>query len=58
LPFPKLVLALAFAGAARGPGIENAVIAIAITSWPPYARLARAETMTVRTLGLHRRRAA
>ncbi|WFU08808.1 ABC transporter permease [Rhizobium sp. CB3090] len=47
LAFPKLVLALAFAGA-LGPGIENAIIAIAITSWPPYARLARAETMTVR----------
>ena len=31
-----------------GPGRENAVIAIAITSWPPYARIARAETLTVR----------
>ena len=47
LAFPKLVLALAFV-AALGPGIENAVIAIAITSWPPYARIARAETLTVR----------
>jgi peptide/nickel transport system permease protein len=47
LAFPKLILALAFV-AALGPGIENAVIAIAITSWPPYARIARAETMTVR----------
>ncbi|HZF79612.1 MAG TPA: ABC transporter permease, partial [Rubrivivax sp.] len=41
------VLALAFV-AALGPGIENAVIAIAITSWPPYARIARAETLTLR----------
>ena len=47
LAFPRLVLALAFV-AALGPGIENAVLAIAITSWPPYARLARAETLTVR----------
>src|SRR5688500_3930371 len=47
LAFPKLVLALAFA-AALGPGIENAVLAIALTSWPPYARIARAETLTVR----------
>jgi peptide/nickel transport system permease protein len=47
LAFPKLVLALAFV-AALGPGIENAIIAIAITSWPPYARIARAETLTVR----------
>jgi len=47
LAFPRLVLALAFVSA-LGPGIENAVIAIAITIWPPYARIARAETLTVR----------
>ena len=47
LAFPRLILALAFV-AALGPGIENAVIAIAITSWPPYARVARAETLTLR----------
>jgi peptide/nickel transport system permease protein len=47
LAFPRLILALAFV-AALGPGIENAVIAISITSWPPYARIARAETLTVR----------
>ncbi len=47
LAFPKLILALAFV-AALGPGIENAIIAIAISSWPPYARIARAETITIR----------
>ena len=47
LAFPRLILALAFV-AALGPGIENAIIAIAITAWPPYARLARAETLAVR----------
>ena len=47
LAFPRLVLALAFA-AALGPGINNAVVAIALTTWPPDARLARAETMTRR----------
>jgi peptide/nickel transport system permease protein len=47
LSMPKLVLALAFA-AALGPGIRNAVIAIAITTWPAYARIARAETLTWR----------
>jgi peptide/nickel transport system permease protein len=46
LAFPRLILALAFA-AALGPGIENAVIAIALTSWPAYARIARSETMTI-----------
>jgi peptide/nickel transport system permease protein len=47
LAFPSLILALAFV-AALGPGIGNAVIAIALTSWPPYARIARAETLTIR----------
>ncbi|MCW2235713.1 nickel transporter permease [Azospirillum canadense] len=47
LAFPKLILALAFVSA-LGPGIENAIIAIAITSWPPYTRIARAETITIR----------
>jgi len=47
LAFPRLVLALAFVAALK-PGITSAVIAIALTAWPPYARLARAETLTVR----------
>ena len=47
LAFPKLVLALAFV-AALGAGIENAVLAISLTAWPPYARIARAETLTIR----------
>ncbi len=47
LAFPKLILALALV-AALGPGIENAVIAIALAAWPPFARLARAETLTIR----------
>jgi peptide/nickel transport system permease protein len=47
LAFPKLVLALAFVAALR-PGLTSAVIAIALTAWPPYARLARAETLAIR----------
>jgi peptide/nickel transport system permease protein len=47
LAFPKLILALALV-AVLGPGMVNAVLAIALTSWPPYARVARAETLTVR----------
>jgi peptide/nickel transport system permease protein len=47
LAFPRLVLALAFV-AVLGPGIENAVLAIAVTGWPPYARVARAETQVIR----------
>lgn len=47
LAFPKLILALAFV-AALGASIGNAVLALALTAWPPYARLARAETLTIR----------
>src|SRR5690606_18774249 len=47
LSFPRLVLALAFV-AALGPSLVNAVVAIAFTAWPPIARLARAETLTIR----------
>jgi peptide/nickel transport system permease protein len=47
LAFPRLILAIAFA-AALGPGVENAIIAIAIAQWPSYARLARAETLNVK----------
>lgn len=47
LAVPKLLLALAFV-AVLGPGIVNAALAITLTAWPPYARLARAETLAVR----------
>ena len=47
LSFPSLILALGFV-AGLGPGIRNAIIAIALTAWPPIARLARAETLTIR----------
>lgn len=47
LSFPGLILALAFV-AAMGPGLDHAVLAIALTAWPPIARLARAEALTLR----------
>ncbi|HUC19825.1 MAG TPA: ABC transporter permease [Acetobacteraceae bacterium] len=47
LAFPRLILALAFVAALK-PGIASTVIAIALTSWPPYARLARADALTIR----------
>ena len=47
LAFPRLILALAFVAAIR-PGLTSTVAAIALTAWPPYARLARAETLTIR----------
>lgn len=47
LALPRLILALAFV-AALGPGIENAILAIALVAWPPYARVARAEAQLLR----------
>ncbi|MFW2543701.1 ABC transporter permease [Primorskyibacter sp. 2E107] len=47
LSLPKLIMALAFV-AALGAGLQNAIIAIAVTAWPAYARIARAETLTFR----------
>ncbi|MCW3476042.1 ABC transporter permease [Limobrevibacterium gyesilva] len=48
LAFPRLILALAFVAAIK-PGVTSAIAAIALTAWPPYARLARAETMMIRS---------
>ena len=47
LAFPSLILAMAFV-AALGPSLENAILAIALTQWPPIARLARAESLSLR----------
>jgi peptide/nickel transport system permease protein len=47
LAFPRLILALALV-AAMGPGLSHAMFAIALAAWPPYARLARAETLAIR----------
>ena len=47
MAFPRLVLALAFVGL-LGPGLLNAAVALALTGWPAYARLARSETLLLR----------
>ncbi len=47
LAFPKLILALAFV-AALGAGLNSAILAIALTAWPPIARIARAEALVIR----------
>ena len=47
LAFPRLILAIAIA-AALTSGLWTAVIAIALTGWPPYARVARAEMAALR----------
>lgn len=45
LAFPGLVFALAVAALLNG-GIINAVIALAVISWPKYSRVARGQTLT------------
>lgn len=47
LALPSLVIALAFV-AILGPGLLNGALALALTSWPAFARQARAEVVTLR----------
>lgn len=48
LAFPGLVFAMAIAALLNG-GIGNAVMALALISWPKYARIARSQTLTVKS---------
>jgi len=47
LSFPSLLLAVAIA-AALGPSFTNAMIAIALTWWPWYTRVVRAQVLSLR----------
>ena len=47
MAFPRLILAMAI-GTALGPSLVNTMIAIAMTMWPTYARLARGETLSIK----------
>jgi peptide/nickel transport system permease protein len=47
LAFPSLILAMAIA-AALGPSIWNAMLAMLLVWWPPYARLARGQVLALR----------
>lgn len=47
MAFPRLILAIAVA-VTLGAGVTSAIAAIALTGWPRYARIARAETVTFR----------
>ena len=47
LAFPGLVFALAIA-ALLGGGVSNAVLALAVISWPKYARVARSQTLALK----------
>jgi peptide/nickel transport system permease protein len=45
--FPSLILAMAIAGA-LGPSLQNALIAVAVVTWPVYARLIRGQVLILR----------
>ncbi|HQN64325.1 MAG TPA: ABC transporter permease [Methylophilus sp.] len=47
LAFPGVLLAIAFA-AVLGAGLGNLILALCLTGWVSYARLARAQTMSIR----------
>lgn len=47
LAFPGMVFALALC-AVLGGGVENAVLALVVSRWPKYARLARSQTLAIR----------
>jgi peptide/nickel transport system permease protein len=47
LAFPGILLAIALAGL-LGPGIDNVVIALTVVGWVGYARLARAQVLTLK----------
>ncbi len=47
LAFPSLILAMAIA-AALGSSIQNTILAVAVVSWPSYARLVRAQVLALR----------
>lgn len=49
LAFPGLVFAMAVAAVLNG-GVRNAVIALALISWPKYSRIARSQTLTMKSL--------
>ena len=47
LAFPGILLAIALAGV-LGPGISNVMIALMVVGWVGFARLARAQTLSVK----------
>ncbi len=47
MAFPGILLAIVLAGL-LGPGISNAVIALSVVGWVGFARLARAQTLSIK----------
>lgn len=47
LAFPGILLAIALAGI-LGPGVNNVIIALSVVGWVGFARLARAQVLSIR----------
>lgn len=47
LAFPGILLAIALAGI-LGPGVDNVIVALAVVGWVGYARLARAQVLSLK----------
>lgn len=47
IAFPGILLAIALSGL-MGPGIMNAVLALSVVGWVGFARLARAQTLSIK----------
>lgn len=48
LSFPQMILAIGIAGIAGG-GLSNAILALTVSNWMKYARLARSQTLKEKT---------
>jgi peptide/nickel transport system permease protein len=48
LSFPSIILAIAITAVRGGPGLGNALLAVAVVLWPEYARLMRGQVLSIR----------
>ncbi|MCV0426614.1 MAG: ABC transporter permease [Roseibium sp.] len=48
LSVPALILAIAIVGS-MGPGVQNAIIALALAWWPGYVRLVQSKALSIRS---------
>lgn len=48
LSFPSIILAMTITAVRGGPGLENALLAVAFVLWPEYARVMRGQVLSIR----------
>ncbi|MGH2549342.1 MAG: ABC transporter permease [Thermomicrobiales bacterium] len=48
LAFPSIILAMTITAVRGGPGLSNALLAVAFVLWPEYARLMRAQVLQIK----------